>query len=97
MLPQARRVRVTLRAPRDEALSRLSSLAGVRSVEPVGKPANGSEEFDIDAEEGTDVRDAVFDLAAASGWKLRSMTRFEPTVEDIFRHLTAGNRRSESA
>jgi len=92
MVPEQRRLRVLLRAPKEEACAKLASVPGVRSVEPHDGAVEGESGFDLEAEAGSDARDAVFDCAAASGWKIRSMTSVEPSIEDVFRYLTGRGR-----
>lgn len=37
---------------------------------------------------GADLRTAVFDTVCAHNWKLRELTRIQPSLEDVFVHMT---------
>jgi ABC-2 type transport system ATP-binding protein len=45
---------------------------------------------------GADLRAAVFALVQARGWKLRELTRSRHTLEDVFLHITRGDREEEA-
>jgi ABC-2 type transport system ATP-binding protein len=37
---------------------------------------------------GVDLRTAIFDVVCANSWKLRELTRNQPSLEDVFVHMT---------
>ncbi len=86
-LPGARALSITLHTETDSATvtSKLESLAGVDSALPSPeKPGD----YTIHPAADADPRDAIVELAASVGWKLRALTPLEPSLEDVFRHVT---------
>ncbi len=50
--------------------------------------ANGWASVDVFATRGQDLREALHDVAVASGWKVRQLTHQKATLEDVFVELT---------
>ena len=65
----------------------LGQLAGVARVVR-HSPANGSATFEIEAQAGMDVREAIFRLAVERHWVLRQLAQVHASLEDVFIHLT---------
>ena len=67
-----------------EALGNIDGVSGVSRHE-------GEGDFDgyiLSCDHGSDVREAVYDLAVSSGWKLIELRKESATLEDIFTQLT---------
>jgi len=65
----------------------VSRLEGVKRVTGEDQ-GDGWTRFDILTDSGTDVRERLHELAAQYGWPLRSLSRKEATLEDVFVELT---------
>jgi ABC-2 type transport system ATP-binding protein len=77
-----RALRVVLKAPADEALRALSALPGAASCR------DEIEAFVLESEAGTDLREAVFELAAARRWPILHLSEERPSLEALFKRLT---------
>jgi len=65
----------------------ISRLEGVKRVTGEDQ-GEGWTRFDILTDSGTDVRERLHELVAQYGWPLRSLSRKEATLEDVFVELT---------
>lgn len=74
--------------PEEEVLRSLRAITGMRKVTPHGQKAPGVYEYEIEAEEKTDVRREVFKRLADRNWPLMGMRSTEMSLEDIFLQLT---------
>ena len=72
----------------DDMLAALSSVKGVKRVTSLGKKESGAYDFNIDPEEGEDIRAAVFKRVAARGKTLLSLSSNDISLEQIFLRLT---------
>jgi len=86
------RIVVRLRAPIEEARKAFGELAGMRSVEPTGRPASddGVSELALIADQEANVREAAFHKVVERGWSLLELKRDMPTLEEIFMKTVAG-------
>jgi ABC-2 type transport system ATP-binding protein len=66
-------------------LGRLRGASGVQTLS-----LNGVGRFAVDAERGTDLREALFDFAVSGGYKLLELGHATTTLEDVFIQLTGG-------
>ncbi|HRZ11865.1 MAG TPA: ATP-binding cassette domain-containing protein [Kiritimatiellia bacterium] len=73
--------------PADEVRRGLEALPDVRSVRP-DEEDGPWRRYLIEGAHGTDVRPAVFELAARNGWPLRELRQERNTLEEIFVSLT---------
>ncbi|MBI3324909.1 MAG: ABC transporter ATP-binding protein [Candidatus Omnitrophica bacterium] len=64
----------------------LKQLPGVRHIDSHGAGPSGFHLFDVHS--GTDVREAIFQLAVAQRWTLRQLAQTQASLEDVFIHLT---------
>ena len=82
--------RYTIRVdgPSGEVYKLLSAIPGMESVTGLGKREENAYDYTIDAEEGVDIRRAVFDALANAGYPLLGMRSNEMTLEEIFLRLT---------
>jgi len=85
------RVRISLRAPREEARGLLETLPRASVVEALGDGEDGFQEFALSGDDGVALTDEVFDLARERGWRLRELKRERATLEDVFLRLTTGD------
>jgi len=85
------RFTVTLMGGQDPqaALQALSALPQVSNVDQLR--ANGESRYRVSAERGTDLREAIFDLAVARGLKLLELNHDTTSLEDVFLRLTGGS------
>ena len=65
----------------------LKQLPGVARVSAQGR-TDGFVAFDVEAQAGTDVREAIFRLAVEHRWALRELAQQQVSLEDVFIHLT---------
>ena len=86
-------VRVQLRGEPASVESALRQLPGVARVSRQGQ-TNGYASFDIEAKDGTDVREAIFRLAVERQWTLRELSQLQASLEDVFIHLTTKEQES---
>src|SRR5881227_1524550 len=70
----------------DNGEEELKKISGVRDVVTGGQ--DEWKKFSLRVESGTDVRDAVFQLATARHWIVRELTQRRATLEDVFVELT---------
>ena len=82
--------------PPDEVAERLRCVEGVLTVRLEGPAASGLgsgavpwRRYRIGCHPGTDIRPAVFGIAAAQGWPLRELSLEVFELEDVFIKLTA--------
>jgi ABC-2 type transport system ATP-binding protein len=66
------------------AISRLENVKRVTGEDQ----GEGWTKFEILVDSGADVRERLFELVAQYGWPLRSLSRKEATLEDVFVELT---------
>lgn len=71
-----------------EMLDALSAVKGVKSVTSLGRKEDGSFDFLIEPETGSDVRAEVFKRVASRGKVLLSLTSNKVSLEQIFLRLT---------
>jgi len=82
------RVIAELRGPAEAIADKLRGIRGVTSVS-TQTLADGWARFTCDCISGEDVRDAVFNAAAAAGWSLRELRLEMSSLEDAFAEMTA--------
>ncbi|HEY1084811.1 MAG TPA: ATP-binding cassette domain-containing protein [Prosthecobacter sp.] len=71
-----------------DVMAALESLPPVRKIAEEGKDGPWTR-YVLRVEPGSDVREAVMQLAAEKKWKLRELHRELPTLEDVFVELAA--------
>jgi len=80
-------VRVELRGEPEAVEPALRGLPGVARVTPQG-PTDGTAVFEVEAGEGSDIREAIFRLAVDRRWTLRELATHRASLEEVFIHLT---------
>lgn len=78
---------VELSGPPEEIQSRLEGLPDIRNVRQEGEDGEWRR-YVIEGAHGTDVRPAVFELAARNHWRLRELRQDKNTLEEVFVSLT---------
>jgi ABC-2 type transport system ATP-binding protein len=92
------RLFVSVDGPGEELLPRIRALPGLKSVRLRDHPEEeGAADFEIEAEDGGDVRRDLFKLLAAAGRPILSLRRSSLSLEDAFIRLTAGDNAALSA
>jgi len=79
--------RVELKGDTAAAQQALSQLPGVANVHRRDE-AGGFTLFGLEAQGGTDVREAIFRLAVERHWTLRELAKDQASLEDVFIQLT---------
>ena len=80
-------VRVELKGDAAAVTAALGKVPGVQQVRSHSE-SGGFTAFELDAETGSDVREAVFRLAVEQHWPLRHLARAQASLEDVFIRLT---------
>ena len=80
-------LRVELRGDPAAIQPALQQLPGVSRVSLAGR-TDGITAFEVEAGQDSDVREAIFRMAVASGWTLRELSSTRASLEDVFIHLT---------
>lgn len=79
-------LRLELKAPENQVVSKLESLPEIDDVEILQGGEWG--QYKVFPKPGVDIRDAVYGVVKKEGWDLREMTRLRATLEDVFVELT---------
>lgn len=72
----------------EELYDRLSAIDEIKKVVKRGKKSDGVYEFGIRPEEGSDIREKVFDTVVGTGAKILSFSNERITLEQVFLMLT---------
>jgi ABC-2 type transport system ATP-binding protein len=83
---QAGGVVVEAKVGNDDGIEQLKKISGVRDV--TAKREDDWEIFQLRVESGLDVREEIFQLAAARHWTLRELSQRRATLEDVFVEIT---------
>lgn len=79
--------------PQDEVEKALKGVAGIRSVDVLGKRDTDSVSYLIESEERVDARKPLFYTLASKGWPLVGLEGMELSLEDIFIRLVGDSRK----
>ncbi len=82
--------------PQDEVEKALKSVAGIRSVDVLGKRDTDSVSYLIESEERVDARKPLFYTLASKGWPLVGLEGMELSLEDIFIRLVGDSRKGKN-
>jgi ABC-2 type transport system ATP-binding protein len=85
-IQSAQRIRVHADGPREAVREKLESISGVQRLEDL--EAERGARFIVESGRETDLRDQLATAIVGSGWGLLELERLEPTLEDVFLHLT---------
>ncbi|MEW6234339.1 MAG: ATP-binding cassette domain-containing protein [Candidatus Omnitrophota bacterium] len=83
-------IRLVLRAPSSEINDALSDLKGVQKIESSELPDRGFCQVMIEANPQFDIRPDIVNRVAGRGWPLYEIRSMDPTLEDIFVEIIAG-------
>lgn len=83
------RIVARIDGPEETVLRAIQGISGVKRVMQLGPKEPSSFDFQIEAEEGKDVRRQLFSILADRKWPLLSLDSGEMTLEDIFLKLTS--------
>lgn len=88
-LAKQHRIIVRIAGPEDSVLKAIQGVSGVKQVLALGQKEPGSFDFQIETEEGKDVRRGLFTILCDRKWPILSLDCGEMTLEDIFLRLTS--------
>ena len=83
------RIIARIAGPDDTVFHAISGISGIKEVMQLGPKEPGSFDFQIESEEGKDVRRALFNVLCDRKWPLLALDSGEMTLEDIFLKLTS--------
>jgi ABC-2 type transport system ATP-binding protein len=81
-------VQIAVEVLGSEVAASLARLPGVRGVAPARPVAEGRIAVRVTAEQGVDVRPAIFEMARTLGWTLYELHQETGSLEELFRQLT---------
>ena len=82
---RTQRIRIEVAAAVNAVKTKLQSIAGVQRVEAL-EP--GRARFIVESGRDIDLREKLASAVIGNGWGLLELERLEPTLEDIFLHIT---------
>ncbi len=82
--------------PQEDVLKALKAVAGIRSVEVLGKRDTDSVSYLIESEDRVDARKPLFYTLSSKGWPLVGLEGMELSLEDIFIRLVGENRKGRN-
>jgi len=82
----AQRLRVQVDGPAEAVRAKLESMPGVQRLDSLD--ADLGVRFIVESARETDLRDKLASAVVGAGWGLLELERIEPTLEDVFLHLT---------
>lgn len=94
LVQRAQRLRVQVSGPVGAVRERLLALPGVRRVE---RMEGDQARFIVESDRDEDVREKLAEAVFKGGWGLLELERLEPTLEDIFLHITGQHPDAEPA
>lgn len=83
--------------PQEDVLKTLRAVAGVRTVEVLGKRDTDSISYLVESEDRVDARKPLFYALSSKGWPLVGLEGMELSLEDIFIRLVGENRKNSKA
>lgn len=87
-LTKQHRVIARIAGPEETVLHAISGISGIKQVLLLGPKEPDSFDFQIEVEEGKDVRRQLFNILADRKWPILALDSGEMTLEDIFLKLT---------
>lgn len=80
--------------PQEDVLKALKGVAGVKSVEVLGKRDTDSVSYLVESEERVDARKPIFYTLSSKGWPLVGLEGVELSLEDIFIRLISDSKKN---
>lgn len=77
-------------ADKDEIVKAIKSLKGIKYVRADMEREKGIYDYDVEADETTDIRRSLNDLCRQKGWNILMLQLSDLTLEDIFLKITMG-------
>jgi len=94
-LSKSRLIRLTLRAPAAQVNDALAELRGIRKIECSElADADGTCQVNLETDPQKDLRPELSNRIIGRGWELYEIRSLDPTLEDIFVEIIAGEKRS---
>ena len=87
-------IETTIRGPREEVEAKLKGFEEIEEIsatEEDGADGDGLVHYTISCKSGTDLREDLFKMVAASGWTLTELRKETVSLEDVFKKLTTGD------
>ncbi|MDE6780021.1 MAG: ABC transporter ATP-binding protein [Ruminococcus sp.] len=78
-------------ADKDEIVKAIKSLKGIKYVRADMERERGIYDYDVEADENTDIRRALNELCRQKGWNILMLQLSDLTLEDIFLKITMGD------
>lgn len=78
-------------ADKDEIVKAIKSLEGIKYVRADMERERGIYDYDVEADENTDIRRALNELCRQKGWNILMLQLSDLTLEDIFLKITMGD------
>jgi ABC-2 type transport system ATP-binding protein len=92
-LTQTRDIRILLRAPAAEINQAFSELQGIKKIETIElADGDGMSQVNIETDAVVDIRPDIANRITGQGWALYEIRSMEPTLEDIFVNIIAGEK-----
>jgi len=85
------RLRIEVDGPVAAVREKLRSVEGVRSLQS-DESAGHCPRFILESDRDVDLREKLAALVVQNGWGLLELERLEPTLEDVFLHITRAQR-----
>ena len=94
-LAKARKIRVTVKAPPNEVAPALQELQGIQRIETQDPGEEGLCLVEMDVDPAKDLRPEIANRLVGQGWGLYEIRSMDPTLEDIFVEIVAGDKGDE--
>lgn len=89
----SKRIRLVVEAPAAEINLALSEIQGVQKIETVELPGAGSQcQINLQSAPDADIRPELSNRIVGKGWQLYEIRSMDPTLEDIFVEIVAGDK-----
>ncbi len=90
---QTKRIRMTIDGPAGEINTVLSDVKGIQNIETVELPGGGSQcQVNIQSAPDADIRPELSSRVIGKGWQLYEIRSMDPTLEEIFVEIVAGDK-----
>ncbi|MBQ8759355.1 MAG: AAA family ATPase, partial [Clostridia bacterium] len=90
-----RKMKVKVCGPRNEILSSLGAINGVKGAEILPERDGDSTSFLVEADTNADIRKPIFNMIANRGWQMIGLEAFSASLEDVFIAIIDKNKKEE--
>lgn len=87
-MSEEHRYTILIDGPEAEVAKTLRSISGMKEVQLLGKREEGVYEYQVEAENGGDLRREIFKRLSERNWPLLGLRSSELSLEDVFHRLT---------